>query len=116
MNDAVPRIAQAEADSADAYCLRVPLAEGDSVGHWRLGRRHEERFDVADQPMHGEMDPFFFLTKVKNFIPHEYPCRTEFAALHRREHPVPAIGFEPAGWWFPFGSPHVDLSGFWFRP
>ena len=27
------------------------------------------------------MDPFFFLTKHKNFIPHEYPCRTR---LRRR--------------------------------
>ena len=31
--------------------------------------------------MKGEMDPFFFLTSDKNFIPHEYPCRT---ALRRR--------------------------------
>ena len=29
------------------------------------------------------MDPFFFLTKDKNFIPHEYPCRTDFAAERR---------------------------------
>lgn len=115
MNDALPGI-RSEADLAGAYRLRAALAEGGSVGHWRLGRRREERFDVADQPMRGEMDPFFFLTKVKNFIPHEYPCRTEFAALYRGKHPAPVIGFEPAGWWFPFGSPRVDLSGFWFRP
>jgi hypothetical protein len=99
-----------------AQQLRVPLEAGGSVGHWRLGRRHEERFDVTDQPMHGEMDPFFFLTKVKNFVPHEYPCRRAFAAIHRGRHPVPTIACEPAGFWFSFGSPRVDLSGFWFRP
>ena len=108
-------VMSADRDHA-AQHLRVPLEAGGSVGHWRLGRRHEERFDVADQPMQGEMDPFFFLTKEKNFIPHEYPCRREFAALHRGRHPAPTIAFEPAGWWFPFGSPRVDLSGFWFRP
>jgi hypothetical protein len=102
-------------DSDQAY-LRVPLRPGESVGHWRLGRRHEERFDVADQPMQGEMDASFFLTRDKNYIPHEYPCRREFAARYRGKRPVPTIGFEPAGWWFPFGSPRVDLSGFWFRP
>jgi len=116
MDDTLARNAPTEACAAGTASLRVALPEGASVGHWRFGRRHEERFDVADQPMHGEMDPFFFLTKVKNFIPHEYPCRTEFAAHYRGRHPVPAIGFEPAGWWFPFGSPRVDLSGFWFRP
>jgi hypothetical protein len=102
------------ANASGVFC--VPLQAGGSVGHWRLGRRHEERFDVAERPMHGEMDPFFFLAKEKNFIPHEYPCRTEFAALYRGKQPVPAVGFEPEGWWFPFGSPRVDLSGFWFRP
>ena len=96
--------------------FRVPLQEGGSVGHWRLGPRHDRRFDVADQPMHGEMDPFFFLTKEKNFIPHEYPCRTEFAALHRGKRPLPTVPFSTDRWWFPFGSPRVDLSGFWFRP
>jgi hypothetical protein len=24
--------------------------------------------------------------------------------------------FEPVRWWLPFGSPRLDLSGFWFRP
>jgi hypothetical protein len=96
--------------------LRTPLPPGGSVGHWRLGRRVEARFDVADRPMAGDMDPLFFVSRDRNFIPHEYPCRTEFAALHRGKHPTPKIGFEPDGWWFPFGSPRVDLSGFWFRP
>lgn len=110
-------IASAQQAAEDQGMLfRVPLAEGGSVGHWRMGRRQDRRFDVADRPMHGEMDPFFFLTKEKNFIPHEYPCRTEFAALHRGKHPSPSLTYEPAGWWFPFGSPRVDLSGFWFRP
>jgi Glucuronyl esterase, fungi len=96
--------------------FRAPLRDGDSVGLWRLGAKHEERFDVADQPMSGEMDPAFFVTKTKNFIPHEYPCRRAFAALYRGKRPVPTIAFEPAGWWFSFDGKGVDLSGFWFRP
>jgi hypothetical protein len=103
------------ADAAEQYFC-VALGVGESVGHWRLGRRHEERFDVADQPMAGDMDPLFFLAKDRNFIPHEYPCRREFAARYRGQLPKPTIGFEPASWHFPLGSPRVDLSGFWFRP
>ncbi|TIM69119.1 MAG: hypothetical protein E5Y58_17190, partial [Mesorhizobium sp.] len=63
--------------------LRRPLALGGPVVYWLVGPTSEQRYDVADQPMQGEMDPFFFLTKHKNFIPHEYPCRTEFAAERR---------------------------------
>jgi hypothetical protein len=37
--------------------------------------------------MKGEMDPFFFLTKHKNFIPHEYPCRTQFGLERRGKRP-----------------------------
>ncbi len=96
--------------------LRMPLRSGGSVGHWRLGQRLERRFDVTDRPMRGDMDPLFFVSQDRNFIPHEYPCRTEFAALHRGRRPEPKQEFEPDGWWFPFGSPRVDLSGFWFRP
>ena len=67
--------------------------------------------------MKGEMDPFFFLTKHKNFIPHEYPCRTDFAAsATAASGPTPRGAFEPTRVWLPFGSPRVDLSGFWFRP
>src|SRR5262249_30099254 len=66
--------------------------------------------------MQGEMDPFFFLTKHKNFIPHEYPCRTAFAAERRGNRPRPAGDFSPSRNWLPFGAPRVDLSGFWFRP
>ena len=62
------------------------------------------------------MDPFFFLTKHKNFIPHEYPCRTEFAAERRGKRPQPQGAFEADRVWLPFDSPRVDLSGFWFRP
>ncbi|MCF6102790.1 hypothetical protein [Mesorhizobium muleiense] len=96
--------------------LRRPLALGGPVVYWLVGPTSEQRYDVADQPMQGEMDPFFFLTKHKNFIPHEYPCRTEFAAERRGKRPKPQGVFEPDRVWLPFGSPRVDLSGFWFRP
>lgn len=96
--------------------LRKPLTNGDPVTYWRLAKTHEARFDITDQPMQGEMDPFFFLTKHKNFIPHEYPCRTEFAKQHRARRPDAKGSFSPTRNWLPFGSPRVDLSGFWFRP
>jgi hypothetical protein len=98
------------------FSLRRPLAVGGQVAYWRLGATSERRYDVPDQPMKGEMDPFFFLTKHKNFIPHEYPCRTQFAAERRGRRPEPLGEFEPERVWLPFGSPRVDLSGFWFRP
>lgn len=96
--------------------LDRPLGAGEPVAYWRLGVTQETRYDVADQPMKGEMDPFFFLTKHKNFIPHEYPCRTQFAAERRGKRP--AVTAEPSTdrIWLPFASPRVDLSGFWFRP
>ncbi len=96
--------------------LRKPLGSGEPVRYWQLGAVTEERFDVPDQPMKGEMDPFFFLTKHKNFIPHEYPCRTVFAEAYRGKRPDVRGAFDAARWWLPFGSPRVDLSGFWFRP
>jgi hypothetical protein len=96
--------------------MRRPLKAGEPVTYWRLGRLAESRYDVADQPMSGEMDPFFFRTKHKNFIPHEYPCRTGFAAGQRDRRPVPVGVFDENRLWLPFGSPRVDLSGFWFRP
>ncbi len=99
-----------------AHTLRRPLAAGSPIVYWLLGATSEQRYDVADQPMKGEMDPFFFLTKHKNFIPHEYPCRTEFAAERRDKRPHPQGAFEADRVWLPFGSPRVDLSGFWFRP
>lgn len=98
------------------HFLRRPLPAGSPIAYWRLGRTEQHRYDVPDQPMKGEMDPFFFLTKHKNFIPHEYPCRTQFAAERRGKRPL--VTAEPAidRVWLPFASPRVDLSGFWFRP
>ncbi|MBS1156828.1 MAG: hypothetical protein H6R07_2752 [Proteobacteria bacterium] len=95
---------------------KILLKPGEAVRHWQLSSVTQQRYDVAPQPMHGEMDPFFFLTKHKNFIPHEYPCRTEFAKAHRGQHPVPMRDCQLVRWWHPFGSDRVDLSGFWFRP
>lgn len=103
---------QSSADTA----LRRPLALGEPIVYWLLGETSEQRYDVADQPMHGEMDPFFFLTKHKNFIPHEYPCRTQFALERRGKRPEVAGAFKQKRTWLPFASPRVDLSGFWFRP
>lgn len=96
--------------------LKRALKAGDAIRYWQLGAIAEERFDVPDAPMKGEMDPFFFLTKHKNFIPHEYPCRTTFAEQYRGKRPDVRGAFAEKRWWLPFGSPRVDLSGFWFRP
>lgn len=96
--------------------LKRDLKAGEAIRYWQVGSIAEERFDVPDAPMKGEMDPFFFLTKVKNFIPHEYPCRTIFAETYRGKRPDVRGAFEAKRWWLPFGSPRLDLSGFWFRP
>ncbi|PWK74077.1 hypothetical protein [Aminobacter sp. AP02] len=98
------------------HVLHRPLAAGEPVTYWRLSGTSEARYDVPDQPMKGEMDPFFFLTKHKNFIPHEYPCRTQFAAERRGKRPQPGSEADMERVWLPFASPRVDLSGFWFRP
>ena len=103
-------------DAANDGALRRPLNAGGQVAYWLLGDTAEARYDVADQPMHGEMDPFFFLTKHKNFIPHEYPCRTQFASERRDRRPLVEGAFAAKRTWLPFASPRVDLSGFWFRP
>lgn len=95
--------------------LTHPLAAGQAVGHWQLGEMFEERYDVPDRTMEGKMDAFFFLTKDRNFIPHQYACRTDFIEEYRGKAPSPVILFEPTRVWLPFGSPRVDLSGFWFR-
>lgn len=102
--------------SGFAHHLFRPLANGEPINYWQVGATSESRYDVADRPMQGEMDPFFFLTKHKNFIPHEYPCRTEFAAERRGKRPQVVDGFAHQRFWLPFGSPRLDLSGFWFRP
>ncbi len=96
--------------------LRHDLLPGKPVAWWQLGKTSEKRYDTPDIPMSGEMDPFFFVTKHKNFIPHEYPCRTQFAAERRAKRPHEHGRFHHARNWLPFGSPRVDLSGFWFRP
>ena len=101
--------------SGQSY-LRRDLQAGEAIRYWQLGAIAEERFDVPDAPMKGEMDPFFFLTKHKNFIPHEYPCRTIFAERYRGKRPDVRGSFNATRWWLPFGSPRLDLSGFWFRP
>lgn len=97
------------------HTLIRPLGSGGSLDHWRLGRLHEDPFDVPFERMAGDMDARFFLSQHKNFIPHEYPCRRIFAERFRDRRPEPVVAFEPAAWWFPFGADRVDLSGFWFR-
>lgn len=96
--------------------LSHPLSHGGPLAYWQVGATAEQRYDLPDQPMQGEMDPFFFLTRDKNFIPHEYPCRTAFAAERRGRRPQVTGSFAQARTWLPFGSPRLDLSGFWFRP
>ena len=97
--------------------LRRSLGPEAPVVYWQLGATLEQRYDLPDQPMQGEMDPFFFLARHKNFIPHEYPCRTSFIAERRGKRPLPQGQWVASGRnWLPFGSPRVDLSGFWFRP
>lgn len=102
--------------TSEGHVLNRPLAAGQPITYWRLSATAEARYDVPDQPMKGEMDPFFFLTKHKNFIPHEYPCRTQFAVERRSKRPLPASEAAMERVWLPFASPRVDLSGFWFRP
>lgn len=94
----------------------IPLAHGESIRHWQLSEVAQARYDVPPRPMHGEMDPFFFLSKHRNFIPHEYPCRSDFVRDFRGRRPTPMADCTLAHFWHPFGSSRVDLSGFWFRP
>lgn len=65
----------------------APLAAGTPLTHWRVSAVAEARYDVPDVPMPGGMDAAFFLTRDRNFIPHEYPCRTAFAERHRGRRP-----------------------------
>lgn len=95
--------------------LDRPLPAGAPLTLWRVSGIVEEAFDVPERPMEGEMDPFFFLTKEKNFIPHEYPCRTDFAERYRGRRPDERDTGAPERIWLGFGSPRIDLSGFWFR-
>ncbi len=100
----------------DATSFTRPLAPGTSFGYWRVSEIAEERYDLPDEPMPGGMDATFFLTRDRNFIPHEYPCRTRFAADYRGRRPdvrgTPTCTHNR----LPFGAPDLDLSGFWFRP
>ncbi|ODT77870.1 MAG: hypothetical protein ABS76_25790 [Pelagibacterium sp. SCN 64-44] len=95
--------------------LTRPLAIGKPVTLWRHSAVAAELFSSPERAMEGEMDPFFFLTREKNFIPHEYPCRTEFGARYRHRRPDERAIAAPDQAWLGFGSPRLDLSGFWFR-
>ena len=94
----------------------IPLASGEAIRHWQLSEIAQTRYDVPPRTMRGEMDPFFFLTKHKNFIPHEYACRSDFVRDFRGQRPIPMADCTLVHYWHPFGSKRVDLSGFWFRP
>ncbi len=92
------------------------LAPGTPLTHWLVSDIVEERYHLPDEAMAGAMDSAFFLTRDRNFIPHEYPCRTHFAAAHRGRRPDVRGTPRYTRNWLPFGSPRLDLSGFWFRP
>ena len=92
-----------------------PLPAGSPICYWRVSAIAQEEYNVPDTTMSGHMDAQFFLTKEKNFIPHEYPCRTQFVSERRGKRPVIVEKQGPGRIWTPFGSPRVDLSGFWFR-
>ncbi len=95
---------------------RRTLTTGSPIGWWEVGATLETRYDGPAEPLSGAMDPLFFVTRHKNFVPHEYPCRTHFAASRRGVRPLASGAFEPQRIHFPYGSPRLDLSGFWFRP
>lgn len=95
--------------------LTRPLVHGAPVTLWRHSDVTEQPWDVAERPKEGEMDPFFFMTKERNFIPHEYPCRTEFAERYRGAAVEERATGSADRNWLGFGSPRLDLSGFWFR-
>jgi hypothetical protein len=92
------------------------LLQPAPLRYWQLSETLETRYDVPDQSMQGEMDSSFFLTKDRNFIPHEYPCRTQFGRERRGRRPT--VRGDPAFVenWLPFESTRLDRSGFWFRP
>jgi hypothetical protein len=94
----------------------TPLGPGAPLAYWLVSEITESRYDLPDQRMRGEMDAGFFLTRDRNFIPHQYPCRTAFAAEFRNRRPVVRGRRDCRRAWLPFGSSRLDLSGFWFRP
>ena len=93
------------------------LIAGSPVPYWQVTPLVEAEYNVAETPMEGEMDSTFFMTKDKNIIPHTYPCRTAYIAQRRDQElaPKPAPHWDTARNVLPFGSPFLDLSGFWFR-
>ena len=99
----------------DSRCAEA-AAPGEPIAYWQLGATAEQRFDVPDQPMKGEMDPFFFLTKHKNFIPHEYPCRTSLRRTLSRQAAGRPRRLRARAQVAALRLAAVDLSGFWFRP
>ncbi|WP_246072253.1 hypothetical protein [Martelella lutilitoris] len=103
------------AQNAQDGAMRRPLTNGSPVCYWHVSAIAETEYNVPDTTMSGHMDAQFFLTKEKNFIPHEYPCRTQFVSERRGKRPVVVEKQGPGRIWTPFGSPRVDLSGFWFR-
>ncbi|MET3598335.1 hypothetical protein [Martelella mangrovi] len=103
------------AHQAQDGAMRRPLPDGSPVCYWHVSAIAEDEYNVPDTTMSGHMDAQFFLTKEKNFIPHEYPCRTQFVSERRGKRPVIVEKQGPGRIWTPFGSPRVDLSGFWFR-
>ena len=70
----------------------IPFASGEAIRHWHLSKIAQARYDPPPRPMHGEMDPFFCLTKRRIFIPHEYPCRSDFVRNLRIQQPIPMNG------------------------
>ncbi|MFV0383586.1 hypothetical protein [Paracoccus sp. (in: a-proteobacteria)] len=94
------------------------LNTGDALDWWQVTALTGARFDVADAPMQGQMDSTFFLTKDRNWIPHTYPCRTDYIARVRGIRPPhpPPPDWAGARNVLPTGAPFLDLSGFWFRP
>ena len=93
-----------------------PLLPGTSFGAWRVSPIAETRFDLPDTSMAGGMDSAFFLTRNRNVIPHEYPCRTAFAAAFRDRRPEVRSAPDFTTNHLCFEAPDLDLSGFWFRP
>jgi hypothetical protein len=98
------------------HMLVRPLAPSGTVNYWQLSDIAEERYDIAEETMAGDMDAGFFVASSRNYIPHEYPCRRVFAERWRGVRPEPVASFEPKSSWVPLGSDRVDRSGFWFRP
>ena len=77
--------------AAPHFALLKPLPLGSPIVYWRLGATHEARYDVADRPLEGEMDPFFFLTSTRTSF------RTNTHAAPSSPPSAAAGGHEPLG-------------------